>query len=68
MESSGRAVFKTVPGFAFRATFEVDIEGFTPVKVMEATTVLFGRKSEVSFVCLHMPSFHHSAMLVTVSF
>ena len=39
MESSGQAVFKTVPGFAFRATFEVDIEGFTPVKVMVATTV-----------------------------
>ena len=39
MESSGRAVFKTVPGFAFRATFEVDIEGFTVVKVMMATTV-----------------------------
>ena len=27
LESSGRADFKTVPGFAFRATFEVDIEG-----------------------------------------
>ena len=40
LESSGRADFKTVPGFAFRATFEVDIEGFTPVKVMVATTVL----------------------------
>ena len=39
MESSGRADFKTVPGFAFRATFEVDIEGFTPVKVVVATTV-----------------------------
>ena len=38
MESSGWAVFKTVPGFAFRATFEVDIEGFTPVKVVVATT------------------------------
>ena len=38
-ESSGRADSKTVPGFAFRATFEVDIEGFTPVKVMVATTV-----------------------------
>ena len=40
MESLGRADFKTVPGFAFRATFEVDIEGFTPVKVVVATTVL----------------------------
>ena len=39
MESLGRADFKTVPGFAFRATFEVDIEGFTPVKVVVATTV-----------------------------
>ena len=39
LKSSGQAVFKTVPGFAFRATFEVDIEGFTPVKVMVATTV-----------------------------
>ena len=39
MESSGRAVFKTVPGFAFRAIFEGDIEGFTPVKVLVATTV-----------------------------
>ena len=39
MESSGRAVFKTVPGFAFRATFEGDIEGFRPVKVLVATTV-----------------------------
>ena len=40
MESSGRAVSKTVPGFEFRATFEGDIEGFRPVKVMVATTVL----------------------------
>ena len=40
LESSGQADFKTVPGFAFRATFEVDIEGFTPVKVVVATTVL----------------------------
>ena len=39
MKSSGRANFKTVPEFAFRATLEVDIEGFTPVKVMVATTV-----------------------------
>ena len=45
MESSGRAVFKTVPGFAFRATFEVDIEGFTPVKVMVATTVCISVKT-----------------------
>ena len=40
MESSGRAVSKTVPGFEFRATFEGDIEGFRPVKVLVATTVL----------------------------
>ena len=39
MESSGQAVFKTVPGFAFRATFEGDIEGFRPLKVLLATTV-----------------------------
>ena len=39
MESSGQADFKTVLGFAFRAAFEVDIEGFTPVKVMVVTTV-----------------------------
>ena len=39
MESSGQADFKTVPGFAFRKTFKVDIEGFTPLKVMLATTV-----------------------------
>ena len=39
MESSGRAVSKTVPGFEFRATFEGDIEGFRPVKVLVATTV-----------------------------
>ena len=40
MESSGRAVSKTVPGFEGRATFEGDIEGFRPVKVLVATTVL----------------------------
>ena len=39
MESSGQAVFKTVPGFTIGATFEVDIEGFTPLKVLLATTV-----------------------------
>ena len=39
LESSGWADFKTVPGFAFRAIFEGDIEGFTPLKVMLATTV-----------------------------
>ena len=39
MESSGRAVFKTVPGFACRATFEGDIEGFRLLKVLLATTV-----------------------------
>ena len=39
MESSGRAVSKTVPGFEFRATFEGDIEGFRLVKVLVATTV-----------------------------
>ena len=39
MESSGRADFKTVPGFAFTAKFEGDIEGFTLVKVLLATTV-----------------------------
>ena len=39
MESSGWADFKTVPGFTFRATFEGDIEGFTLLKVMLATTV-----------------------------
>ena len=50
MESLGRADFKTVPGFAFRATFEVDIEGFTPVKVMVATTRWsFSMKSVVNF-------------------
>ena len=27
------------PGFAFRATFDGDIEGFTLLKVMLATTV-----------------------------
>ena len=39
MKSSGQADFKTVPGFAIRATFEVDIEGFTLLKVLLATTV-----------------------------
>ena len=39
MESSGQAVFKTVPGFAYRATFEGDIDGFRPLKVLLATTV-----------------------------
>ena len=42
LESSGRAVSKTVPGFEFRATFEGDIEGFRPVKVLVATTVCDG--------------------------
>ena len=39
MESSGQAVFKTVPAFACRATFEGDIESFRPLKVLLATTV-----------------------------
>ena len=39
MKFSGRAVFKTVPGFAFRATFEGCTEGFTLLKVLLATTV-----------------------------
>ena len=39
MESSGQAVSKTVPGFAFWATFEGDTEGFRPLKVMVASTV-----------------------------
>ena len=39
LESSGQADFKTVPGFAFRAKFEGDIEGFTLLKVLLATTV-----------------------------
>ena len=39
LETSGWEVFNTVPGFALRATFEVDIEGFTLVKIMVATTV-----------------------------
>ena len=37
LESSGQTVFKTVPGFAFRARFEGDIEGFRPLKVLLAT-------------------------------
>ena len=40
MESSGRADFRTVPGFAFRATFDVDIEGLTLLKVLLASTIL----------------------------
>ena len=39
MESSGQAESKTVPEFAFLATFEGDIVGFTLVKVLVATTV-----------------------------
>ena len=39
LESSGRAVSKTVPGFEFRATFEGDIKGFRPLQVLVATTV-----------------------------
>ena len=39
LKSLGQADFKTVPGFAFWAIFEGDIEGFTPLKVMLATTV-----------------------------
>ena len=39
LESSGQAVFKTIPGFAVRATFEGDIEGFGPLMVLLATTV-----------------------------
>ena len=35
-----QAVSKTVPGFAFCATFEGDIEGFRPLKVMVSSTVL----------------------------
>ena len=46
MESSGRTVFKTVPGFACRATFEGDIEGFTPLKVLLATTL---KQSKIPF-------------------
>ena len=46
MESSGRAVSKTVPGFEFRATFEGDIEGFRPLKVLVATTV-YGKFSDM---------------------
>ena len=38
LESSW-AVFKTVPGFALWATFEGDIEGFRPPKVLFASTV-----------------------------
>ena len=49
LESSGQTVFKTVPGFAFRATFEGDIEGFRPLKVLLATTV-YGRRK-----CQHSP-------------
>ena len=49
MESSGQAVFKTVPVFAFIATFNGDIEGFKPLKVLLATTVL-GKKR--IFACL----------------
>ena len=39
MESSGQADLNTVLGFAFRATFDGDIEGFTLLKVLLATTV-----------------------------
>ena len=41
MESSGRAVSKTVPGFEFRATFEGDIEGFRLLIVLVAATVFW---------------------------
>ena len=39
LELLGQADFKTVPGFAFRATFEGCIEGFTLLQVLLATTV-----------------------------
>ena len=53
MESSGRADFKTVPGFAFRATFEGDIKGFRPLKVLFATTALYLFGSELCLTVLH---------------
>ena len=52
MESSGQADSKTVPGFAFRATFEGVIEGFTLLKVLLATTAL-----NKSMLYLHKKNF-----------
>ena len=54
MESSGREDFKTVPGFAFIAKFEGDIDGFTLVKVLVATTV-FLLDDDVKFQILYLP-------------
>ena len=56
MESSGRAVSKTVPGFEFRATFEGDIEGFIPLQVLVATTVLVSNLNKEATMLLQKKS------------
>ena len=65
MESSGRAESKTVPEFAFWATFEGDIAGFALVKVLVATTVF------ISFLPTKMlkvePRLENSARQLTAS-